>query len=155
ITRMLTPDIVAGVFGGYEIMDYTSQLLSGRLKGDGSTVGAYAGWQFFDGVRAHLGFGHSWGNYDDSVGSARASIPANRWLGVAGLTGTYRLLPFTFEPSARVYTIWERERAFVDNLETAQPDRSFYAGRASMGGKLTYFWSPSEGIKVAPYAGIY
>jgi uncharacterized repeat protein (TIGR01451 family) len=43
LTRKLTPDVLVGAFGGYEIFDYTSQLLDGRLKGDGWTAGGYLG----------------------------------------------------------------------------------------------------------------
>ena len=40
LTRKLSPDFLVGVFGGLENFDYTSQMLNGRLKGDGWTGAA-------------------------------------------------------------------------------------------------------------------
>ncbi|WP_163068087.1 autotransporter domain-containing protein, partial [Acinetobacter baumannii] len=49
VTRRVMPGLVVGVMGGFESFDFTSQSLSGRLKGQGLTAGAYLGWQVMQG----------------------------------------------------------------------------------------------------------
>jgi hypothetical protein len=45
---------------------------------------------------------------------------------------------YIFEPSARVYALWESEKAYTDSLGTAQAERNFTSGRASGGAKVSY-----------------
>ena len=73
LTRRLTPDFLVGGFGGYEHFNFSSQALSGQIKGDGCTTGAYLGWRLqqslrFDIMGAWSGIGadgvagwHQWG----------------------------------------------------------------------------------------------
>jgi outer membrane autotransporter protein len=156
LTRRVTPNFLLGVFGGYEVFDYSSQTLNGRLKGDGWTVGGYIGWRIFPGLRFDAGVARSGISYDGTAGVATASFPGQRWLVSSGLTGTYRTLSgFEIEPSARVYALWEHESAYTDNLGIQHADRDFSAGRASAGAKVAYPWLWSTGTVVAPYAGVY
>jgi len=90
ITHKPTSDLLIGVLGGYETFNYTSQSLSGRLKGDGWTAGAYLGWRFLPGLRLSAATARSSISYDGTAGTAAASFPGNRWLATMGLTGTYK-----------------------------------------------------------------
>jgi hypothetical protein len=47
------------VLGGYEHFDYSSQALSGTLKGDGWTAGAFVGWRFAPKNSACPGWSHA------------------------------------------------------------------------------------------------
>jgi hypothetical protein len=155
ITRKLTPDLLIGAFGGYENFDYTSELLGGRLKGNGWTAGGYFGWRVLDGLRFDAGVARSGISYDGTAGTAVGSFPGARWLVTSGLTGIYKTLGFEIEPSARVYAIWENDGAFVDSLGTPQAARNFSSGRASTGAKVTYPWLTLSGTSIAPYAGVF
>jgi hypothetical protein len=156
LTRRLTPDLIVGIFGGYEHLDYTSQLLLGRLKGDGWTGGGYLGWRFLPGVRFDAGVGRSGVSYDGVTGAAFAGFPGQRWLATAGLTGLYKTIyGLEIEPSARLYALWEHDNAYTDSLGTVQSERNFSSGRASVGGKLAYPRPWSSALTVAPYAGLY
>jgi outer membrane autotransporter protein len=72
-----------------------------------------------------------------------------------GLTGTYRAWGFTVEPSAKVYALWENEGAYIDSLGTQQSSHDFSTGRASAGFKVVYPFAWTNGIVLAPYAGLY
>jgi hypothetical protein len=155
VTRKLTPDFLAGAFGGYENFDYTSQLLNGRLKGDGWTVGGYLGWRLMRGLRFDAGVARSGVSYDGQAGTAFGTFTGQRWLASAGLTGMYKTRGFEIEPSAKVYALWEREGGYLDSLGIAHADNNFSNGRVSTGAKVAYPWLWSPGATVAPYGGIY
>ena len=155
LTRRMSPNLLVGVFGGYEVFDYTSQLLSGKLKGNGWTAGAYLGWMVTPGLRFDAGVARSGISYDGQAGTALGSFPGQRWLVSGGLTGIYPAYGIEIEPSARVYALWERDGAFLDGLGTPQTERNFSSGRASAGTKVTIPLVWSSTITVAPYVGIY
>ncbi len=158
LTRLLTPDLLVGALGGYESFDYRSDALNGRLTGDGWTIGSYLGWNFASGLRFSAGAAYSGLGYDGASGTAMGNFSGQRWLLSGGLTGTYRLRGFTFEPSSTIYALWEHENAYTDSLGTQQDGRSFFTGRASAGGKISYPlslpWWADEAV-LAPYAGLY
>jgi outer membrane autotransporter protein len=60
-----------------------------------------------------------------------------------------------FEPSARVFALWEHENAYTDSLGTLQDARNFSTGRASVGTKVAYPMAWSGSVAFAPYAGLY
>jgi len=156
LTRKLTPNFLVGAFGGFENFDYTSQLLTGRLKGDGWTVGGYVGWQLLPGLRFDASVAHSNINYNGVSGAAFGDFSGSRWLATTGLIGTYKTIyGFEIEPSAKVYALWEHENSYVDSLGTLQAARNFSSGRASTGLKVAYPWLWSVGTVVTPYAGVY
>lgn len=156
LTYRLTPDFLFGAFGGYENFDYTSQLLDGRLKGDGLTVGGYLGWRLIPGLRFDAGLARSAVDYDGNAGTAAATFPAQRWLATAALVGTYKAMHgFEIEPSLRVYSLWEHDDAYIDSLGVTQADRKFSNGRASAGAKLAYPWMWSGATTLTPYVGLY
>jgi hypothetical protein len=156
LTRKISPDALAGVFGGFESFNYTSEVLTGHLKGDGWTVGGYFGWRLLPGLRFEAGVAESKLNYDGTAGMASGSFLGTRWLAQTGLSGAYRLSDaIELEPSARVYMLWEQENQYTDTLGTVQAERNFATGRASVGGKVSYTVAWSDAIKIVPYIGAY
>jgi outer membrane autotransporter protein len=144
-----------GVIGGYEHFDFTSQALGSRLKGDAFTTGAFVGWRLTQQIRfdatatwSHIGAGAV-------ADTAFGSFTGQRWLLASGLTGTYGWQSLIFEPSARIYALWEHDDAFVDSLGTAQGANDFATGRASGGLKAIYPWAWSSALNLAPYVGLY
>ena len=154
LSRKFTPNFLVGVLGGYETFDYRSEALSGRLRGDGWTVGAYAGWRLSSNVRMDAAVAYSGIGYDGTAGTASGTFAGNRLLASGGITGTYGAYGFRIEPSARVYALWEHENAYTDTLGTLQAARDFSTGRASGGAKVVYPFAWSD-IVFAPYAGLY
>jgi outer membrane autotransporter protein len=155
LTHRLTPSLLIGVVGGYEIFDYSSDELNGRLKGDGWTIGSYLGWKFTPSVRFDLALAYSGIGYDGSAGTAQGNFDGHRWLLSTGFTGQYKAYGFDIEPSAKVYALWEHENAYTDTLGTRQDDRDFATGRASGGVKLAYPVAWTDDLTLAPYVGLY
>jgi hypothetical protein len=54
----------------------------------------------------------------------------------------------------QVFALLETERAYIDSLGTAQSDRNFSTGRASVGAKWLYRSQWGE-LSVVPYFGLY
>lgn len=156
MTYRVMPDILVGIFGGYESLNYDVASLNGHLRGDGWTAGGYGGWRVVPGLRFDAGLAQSGIGYQGAAGTAAGSFPGSRTLFTTALTGLYRFMPgLELEPSARVYALWEKENAYTDSLGTAQSERSFSTGRASVGAKLTYRWALSGTTAIAPFAGVY
>ncbi len=148
----IRPNLVVGLFGGYENFNYEFASLTGKLKGDGGTVGTYAGWQITPTLRWKGMVGWTGLGYDASAGTAAGSFDGSRWLFSTGLTGSYRLAAYIIEPSADVFAIWERQTAYADTLGVAHEARSFSSGRVSLGGKVI---APQWAIGATPYLGVY
>jgi hypothetical protein len=155
LTHKLTPDFLVGVLGGYEHFDYTSQAYNGVLKGDGWTTGAYLGWRLGQNLRFDAGGAWSDIFADDSSGLASGNFTGQRWLATGGLTGSYNWQAIVLEPSAQVYALWEHENAYTDSLGTLQGEHDFTTGRASGGVKVSYPFTWSETVTLAPYVGVY
>jgi len=155
LTRRVTPNLLVGALAGYEYFDFTSQALTGRLRGDGVTVGSYVGWRFAPQMRFDAAVAYSTLFYDAAAGTATGSFPGNRVLVSGGLSGSYGWRPLVFEPSARVYALWEHQAAYTDSLGTLQATRDFLTGRASGGAKVSYPWSGGPTMVVIPYVGLY
>ena len=156
----VTPNLLLGVFGGYEDFRYDFTALSGKLKGDGGTIGGYAAWKIAPTLRWDVMLGWSSIAYDASAAStvtgasASGNFDGSRWLLSTGLTGSYRYAALVLEPSARVFALWERQGAWTDSLGTSQAERSFSTGRVSLGGRVI---APSQysAFSLAPYLGFY
>jgi hypothetical protein len=149
------PDLLAGVFTGYEHFNYTVESLSGKLSGDGGTVGAYAAYRFAPHWRVDGALGWSDVAYGARAGTAAGSFTGSRWLATGALTGDYRYGAFVLEPSARIYALWESENAYTDSLGTLQAARNFSEGRVAAGGKVIYPWQATSDLLVSPYVGLY
>ncbi len=150
----LRPDLVVGVLAGYEHFKYDVASLTGTMKGDGGTIGGYAGWRIATHLRWDATLAWSRISYDAVAGTAAGSFHGSRVLASTGLTGQYRWMALVLEPSARVYALWEHENAYTDSLGTLQAARNFSVGRVSAGGKAIYPWLSGD-VRVAPYVGLY
>ncbi|MFX4717481.1 autotransporter domain-containing protein, partial [Acinetobacter baumannii] len=95
--------LVIGGFGGFEHLDFNSEALNSRLKGDGWTVGGYLGWQLAPDMRFDMMLGRSAIGYNDTAGTASATFRGARWLASGGLTGTYEVRGFLLQPLAKLY----------------------------------------------------
>ena len=143
-----------GVLGGYEHFSYDFAG-AGRLRGNGGTVGLYAGTLLLprlmlDAVAAYTALQY------DVAGASSGSFDANRWLGSIGLTGSFDVYGpvLLVEPMVRVYMLRENQDGWVDSLGAAQASRDFTEGRVSIGGKLIARLPSPHGL-FAPYVGLY
>jgi hypothetical protein len=151
----LRPDVVVGVFGGYENFNYDFAALAGRLKGDGGTVGAYGGWAIAPSLRWNTMLGWTGLSYDGSAGTAAGSFGGSRWLFSTGLTGNYRAGQFVLEPSAMIYALTEHQNGYTDTLGTVHASRDFTTGRVSLGGRVLLPAQANTPLFITPYVGLY
>ncbi|WP_167558849.1 putative Ig domain-containing protein [Bradyrhizobium canariense] len=155
LTYKAAPNLLVGVLGGYETFNYTEQDINGKLTGNGWTVGPYLGWKITPTLRYDAAVTYSGIGYDGIAGTAQGNFNGQRWLISTGLTGTYKAAGLVFEPSAKVYALWENEGAYVDSLGTQQASHDFSTGRASAGAKVAYPLAWSDTVSFAPYFGVY
>ena len=163
IGHKLTPDVVVGLFMGYENFDYEVQTFDGTLKGSGWTTGAYAAWRIARHLRLDATVAWSNVNYDVSAvtaagainGASAGAFDGGRGLGSVGITGIYPSSGFVFEPSVRAFALWERQKSWTDNTGQEQAARTFTIGRVSTGAKLSYPLPGTQNLAVTPYAGVY
>jgi Autotransporter beta-domain len=155
LTRKVAPDFLVGVLGGYETFHYSSDTLSGRLTGDGWTAGTYLGWKVTPDIRLNAAAAYSGIGYNGAAGVASGDFDGDRWLVSGGLTGVYKVQDFEFEPSAKVFALWENENTYRDSLGTLQDSRTFFTGRTSAGMNLIYPWVYDASVTLAPSLGFY
>lgn len=151
----IRPDVLVGGFAGYENFNYDFVSLAGNLKGNGGTVGGYAAWRIAPTLRWDAMAGWSGLSYDGVAGTASGSFTGSRWIVSTGLTGNYRVAAYVFEPSAKVYALWERQGAWIDSLGALQASRDFSTGRISTGGRVIAAWQISATTTLSPYLGFY
>lgn len=151
----LRPDMLIGVFAGYENFNYDFVSLAGNLKGSGGTVGGYAAWRMTPTLRWDAMAGWSGLSYDGVAGTASGSFTGARWIASTGLTGNTRVAAFVFEPSAKIYALWEHQGAWTDSLKASQASRDFVTGRISAGGRVIAPWQVSATTTLSPYVGFY
>ncbi len=153
ITYRLRSDLVVGAFAGYENFNYDIASLTGNLKGNGGTIGSYAGWQVTPTLRWKGMIGWTGLGYDASAGTAAGSFDGSRWLVSTGLTGSHRVAAFILEPSVDVFALWEHQTGYTDTLGALHDARNFSTGRVALGGRAL---APMPGWSgVTPYLGFY
>jgi hypothetical protein len=155
LTHKLTDNFLVGVFGGYETFDYSDDQLAGRLHGDGWTAGSYLGWKLTSAIRFNATAAYSGIDYNAIAGTAAGTFNGSRLLISSGLTGAYKAYGFGWEPSVRIYELWERENTYIDTLGTLQDSRTFSTGNASIGMKVSYPIDWSSNVAFVPYFGLY
>ena len=154
IGRKLTDNTLIGVIGGYENFKYDVAPLIGSLKGDGLTIGGYFAQRFAD-LRFDTEVAWSDLRYDATAGTAVGSFTGSRWLVSAGLTGYYEFNHYVVAPSAKVYVLWESEKAWTDSVDNQQPSRDFSTGRTALGARVGRTFEISNGLTLSPYVGLY
>ncbi|WP_342708354.1 Ig-like domain repeat protein [Bradyrhizobium sp. B124] len=155
LTYRAMPNLLVGAVAGYETFNYTAQEINGKLTGDGWTAGSYLGWMITPTLRYDAAVTFSQIGYNGVAGTAQGNFNGDRWMFATGLTGSYKMSNLLIEPSARLYTLWEHENAYVDTLGTLQTARDFVTGRASGGVKLSYPLATTDAAVVSPYLGVY
>ncbi len=153
--RKLNPDTLVGLMTGFEYFKYDVASLNGSLKGDGETVGSYFSRRFAGSLRFDMALAWTYLNYSAKTSTANGSFKAYRWLTTLGLTGIYRYKNFAIEPSAKVFALWETDKAWTDSLGTAQAARKFSAGRTALGAQVSRSFAVSHGWTIAPHVGLY
>ena len=146
--------MLVGVVGGYENFKYDVAALAGSVKGDGETIGGYFARRFGN-LRFDAAFAWSNVNYSATSGTATGSFTGSRWLASTGLTGTYKYNVYVIEPSAKLYTLWESDKAWTDSLGTLQNAHDFSAGRTALGAKVARPIEMVNGWMLTPNAGLY
>ncbi|MEA2907835.1 MAG: hypothetical protein QOI12_5222 [Alphaproteobacteria bacterium] len=155
LSRKLTPDLLIGIVSGFEAFKYDVASLNGTLKGNGVTIGSYAALRLGGTLRFDAAVAWSGLDYDLTACTAMGKFHGSRWLGSAGLTGTYGIGAVIVQPSAKVFVLRQNENAWADSLGTLQDARTFTAGRASVGAKVTSAVALLSGVRFAPYIGLY
>jgi IPT/TIG domain/Autotransporter beta-domain len=155
LTRKLNPNFLVGILAGYEHFNYTEQAISGRLTGDGWTVGTYLGWRMTPTLRFDALLAGSDIGYAGVAGTASGNYSGERLLASGTLTGTYGWQAMVLEPSAQVYGLLENENQYTDTLGTIQTARSFETGRASSGMKVSLPFAASDSMNLMPFVGLY
>lgn len=156
LTYKPAANFLIGLLGGYETFSYTEQDINGKLKGDGWTVGGYAGWKITDTLRWDAAVAYSGIGYNGAAGTATGNFSGDRWLASTGLTGTYTFDGgLMVEPSLKVYALWEQQAAYTDSLGTLQSARDFSTGRASAGLKLAHPVGWWDSVQLVPFVGLY
>ena len=154
LTRRFSSNFLVGVTGGYENFRYKSDAYNGVLRGQGPTGGAYVGWLIGDSLRFEAAGTWSEIYVNETAGTASGQFTGQRGLAFANLTGSFGTLGTTFEPSAQIYAVWERENGYTDSLGTLQAGHNFETGRGSGGLKTSHVFSVGDG-RVVPYLGLY
>ena len=76
LTRKIDPGFSGRRLGGYEHLDFNSDALNSRLKGDGWTAGGYLGWRLAKTVRFDMTLARSGIAYKMAPESRQAHSPA-------------------------------------------------------------------------------
>jgi hypothetical protein len=153
LTYKFSPTFVAGVYAGFETFKYDFAALNGSLKGNGGSIGTYAGWQITPTLRWNGMVGWTGVSYDGSAGTASGSFSGSRWIASTGLTGSYRVSSVIVEPSASIFALTERQTGYTDTLAVVHASRTFSNGRVSLGGKVSA--APGLFAGFTPYVGLY
>ncbi len=151
----VAPDLLVGVFGGYEKLDFEQNDIDGDLDGDGRTAGAYLAWLLAPKLRLDGAIAHTWLDYDATAGTASGDFDGKRWLFLTRLSGDHVAGRWTFTPSAEVFWLHETQDAYTDSLGTLQAKNSFTNGRANAGLQAAHAIPLSPSTVLVPYAGIY
>lgn len=149
----VTPDFLVGALVGRESFSYRSDDTGATLSGDGTSLGAYAGWDIGGRVLVSLGVVNTALDYRTSAGNASGAFQASRWLVTGDISGEYTLGDFTVQPSATLLGIWESQDGYTDTLAGTHDAREFGSASASAGIRLSRALPISEDWELTPYVG--
>ena len=127
VTWRPASDFIVGALAGYESFNYSSDLLTGQLDGNGWTVGGYLGWRLAPGLLLDVGGTRSDIDYDASAGTAAGSFAGERWLSPAALPApiaappSYSSPPRAYSPCGRARTLTSTTSALRRMRATSRP----------------------------------
>ncbi|RYE73659.1 MAG: autotransporter outer membrane beta-barrel domain-containing protein, partial [Hyphomicrobiales bacterium] len=151
----VTPDLLIGALAGRESFSYRSDDTGATLSGDGTSLGAYAGWDIGGRVLVSLGVINTALDYRTSAGNASGAFQASRWLVTGDISGEFTLGDFAVQPSATLLGVWESQDAYIDTLLGTHDARQFGSASASAGIRISRALPISEDWELAPYVGAY
>lgn len=138
----LTPDVLVGAFAGRERLSDDVPTVPGRIDGDGTAYGVYAGWRLLPGLRFDAALTRALMDYDIRFGAApmtlTGGLEGRRWVVSTGLTGLANYAGVVFEPSARFYLARERQDEVTGTLRYLLTSNEMEVGRVTSGGRAAY-----------------
>lgn len=145
--------LLVGVMGQYDRLDYDASITTGVTDGEGWMAGPYvtarvAGDMFLD-VRAAIGASTNriapFGTYTDQ-------FKTNRGLIAATLTGELALADgLVLRPDASVQYLKERQKSYVDSLNSFIPSQNFAFGQISAAPRIMYEANLSGNMRIRPF----
>lgn len=157
----ISPDMVVGLFGGYESYDYDARSVLGDISGDGATIGVYAGWQASPDWRLSGHVGWSRLDYDIRTnvggpgGIITGSYDADRVMASLTARGNYAFSHGIFEPLARIYALREDHDAWTDSTGFIQAAATDVTGRGTIGGTWKFAPVMASSGDISPYVGLF
>lgn len=155
LTYRHSPELVTGIFAGYENLRYQSEVLDGRLRGEGWTGGAYLGWRLSQGLTFTATGAYSQLSYNAQAGIVTGAFSGQRWLFSTSLGSRFNLSGLVIEPAAQIYGLWENQPSYTDSLGTRQDPFGFFTARTAAGARMSYPLSVGSGLALTPYLGAY
>lgn len=136
---LLTDSLLVGVLGGYESGDFNFGTTANTFDGSGFTFGTYVASQLFDNIVMDTFLTYTWLDYDTSVGVARGSTDATRFMISTNLSGQFDIgHGFILEPNVQAFYAHERQDSYVLSDGTVVAENSIDSGRLSVGPRLRY-----------------
>lgn len=128
------PNFLLGLAGGYERYRLDTTFNTGFFKGEGITVGPYAGVRVVDNIVLDAWAGATFLNYRITDEFGGDNFSARRWFVSANLTGTWQWGRWRFAPRASIFYVEERQ----DGIEGVDGSQIVRLGRLSLGPEAGY-----------------
>jgi hypothetical protein len=128
------PNLLVGLAGGYERYRFDTTFNSGSFKGEGLTLGPYAGLRLADRIVLDVWAGATFLRYRMTDEAGGDNFSARRWFASGNLTGTWQWGPWRVAPRASIFYV-EEEQTDIEGLTAGQIVR---LGRVSLGPEIGY-----------------
>ncbi|NJR13249.1 MAG: autotransporter domain-containing protein [Phyllobacteriaceae bacterium] len=152
LSYRLNPQIVVGVFGGYESLQFDDNA-SATFGGHGMTTGLYGAWRPDIGLRFDAQLSATWLGYNANSGGVTADFDATRLIAAAGVTGSAQFGLVLLEPSLRATGVWESQDGYTDSAGGAHDARDFHFGKIAAGLRASTVIDLGEEKSLSPYIG--
>ena len=139
-----------GLFGGYEVFDYTDAAPA-QLDGNGLSVGGYVAGTFADRLKLDARAYTTLMNYNIDLAGTTGEYAAQR-LGTS-LTASYELGSgaTSFTPFVRGTGLFEWQDAYTDSLAATHPEQYLAQGIISPGMRISHVVQIPNGSTFTPY----
>ncbi len=157
---LLSEDVLIGMLGQLDTIDYDDNFLVGVLDGEGWMVGPYVTARLSDNLYGDARI--SYGTSDNTIapfGTYVDSFETSRYLMAGTLTGEFDLSEtFTLRPEAGITYLSEDQDSYVDALGSTIPSQSSEQGQLHLAPRLHYNYMSDTGFNFRPFVeveGIY